>query len=126
MMADVAHIRDRMERENYRFHIDEVGGATSKNDRIRRLVPLFEQGQMYLPTTFHYVDYEGRPRDLVQDFIEEEYAAFPVPLHDDMLDALARIEEPELQLVWPMPEEQEPERDRYARKSRGSGSAWTF
>lgn len=125
MMADVAHIRDRMERENYRFQIDEVGGQTSKNDRIRRLVPLFEQGQMYLPETFHYVDYEGRPRDLVQDFIEEEFAAFPVPLHDDMLDSLARIEEPDLPLVWPMPEEQAPDRDRYASK-KGSGSAWTF
>jgi predicted phage terminase large subunit-like protein len=124
MMADIAHIRDRMERENYRFHIDEVGGQTSKNDRIRRLVPLFEQGKVYLPDTFHYVDYEKKPRDLVQDFIEEEYAAFPVPLHDDMLDALARQEEPDLPLVWPMLEEEERPRDRYARDKR-QGSAWT-
>ena len=38
---------------------------------------------------------------------------------------LARIEEPDLPLVWPMPEEPDSDRDRYARK-KGSGSAWTF
>ena len=39
--------------------------------------------------------------DLVHDFVEEEFAAFPVGLHDDMLDALSRICEPDLSLVWP-------------------------
>ena len=34
-------------------------------------------------------------------FIEEEYRAFPVPLHDDLLDSLSRIAEPEIPLVWP-------------------------
>jgi hypothetical protein len=38
----------------------------------------------------------------VQDFLEEEYAAFPVGIHDDMLDSLARIAEPDLPLSWPM------------------------
>ena len=36
-------------------------------------------------------DYQGRSVDLVQAFIEEEYKAFPVGLHDDMLDSLARM-----------------------------------
>ena len=30
-------------------------------------------------------------RELVRDFIEEEYAPFPVGRHDDMMDCLARI-----------------------------------
>ncbi len=37
----------------------------------------------------------------MHSFIEEEYFAFPVGLHDDMLDALARICEPDMTLVWP-------------------------
>ena len=37
----------------------------------------------------------------MRDFIEEEYYPFPVGLHDDMLDALARIAEPDMTLVWP-------------------------
>jgi hypothetical protein len=40
-------------------------------------------------------------RDLVDDFVEHEYNAFPVGLHDDMLDALARLFEPDMTLVWP-------------------------
>lgn len=128
MMADVAHIQERQERENYRFQIIEVGGTTPKNDRIRRLVPHFEQGKFYFPETLHYTDYEGKPTDLVQAFIEDEYVAFPVALHDDMLDSLARIaepanEKPELSLVWPTPEAPEVH-DKYRRRHEEEGSAW--
>ena len=101
LMADVQHIKTVQEQETYRFDIQEVGGQTSKIDRIKRLVPLFESGRVYLPRQLHYTDYESITRDLVNVFVEQEYKAFPVPLHDDMLDALARIAEPEHELVWP-------------------------
>lgn len=102
MMADIQHIEDLQERENYRFAITKVGGATPKNDRIRRLIPLFEQGRVYLPTHLHMTDYEGKTRDMVRDFIDDEFKPFPVSVHDDMLDSLARIEEPApLSLSWP-------------------------
>lgn len=128
MMADVQHIKDRQNRENYRFEIIPVGGQSPKNDRIKRLVPAFEQGKFYFPTTFHYSDYEKKPRDLVHDFIEEEFVAFPVALHDDMLDALSRLMEPvtdqrpELALIWPTVIEEEV-RDRYKQRDEES-SAW--
>ena len=79
----------------------EVAGQTKKVDRIGRLIPLFEEGRIYLPQSLHKTNYEKVVVDLVQAFIEEEYAAFPVGIHDDMLDALARIAEPDLKLVWP-------------------------
>lgn len=101
MMADIEHIKDRQERENYRFDIIEVGGQTPKNDRIRRLIPWFEQGKIWLPETFTRTNHEGKTRDMVNAFVEEEYMAFPVPIHDDMLDALSRIAEPNLKLLWP-------------------------
>lgn len=109
MMADIEHLQSRMETENYRFSITEVAGQTSKEDRIKRLLPLFEAGRIWMPQSHHVTDWQRVPVDLVHAFVEEEYMAFPVGLHDDMLDALARIAEPDLKLVWPMEEKpQEP------------------
>lgn len=101
MQADIEHLRTVQEQQNYRFDVLEVGGQVSKIDRIRRLIPLFEQGRIYLPRTLHKTNYEGIVEDIVAAFINQEYKPFPVPLHDDMLDALARIAEPDLSLSWP-------------------------
>lgn len=101
MQADIEHIRSEQQHLNYRFDITEVAGQTAKPDRIKRMVPLFEQGRIYLPRTLHRVNYEGQTDDLVSVFIEQEYRSFPVSLHDDMLDGLARIAEPDLPLQWP-------------------------
>lgn len=104
MMSDIEYYQSRMENENYRFQIIEVGGQTSKEDRIKRLVPLFEAGRIWLPESHSATDWQKSARDLVHDFIEEEYYPFPVGLHDDMLDALSRICEPDLHLIWPSEE----------------------
>lgn len=101
MMGDVAHIQSEQERTNYRFDIVEVGGQAPKPDRIKRLVPIFEQGRFYLPESLHITDYERKTVDMVSTFVEEEFIAFPVAVHDDMLDSLARIEEPDLPVQWP-------------------------
>lgn len=101
MQADIEHIKAEQERSNYRFDIVELGGATPKLDRIRKLIPLFEQGRIYLRHKKMHTDYEGQTRDLIQSFVEEEYKAFPVMMHDDMLDCLARIVDPDLAVEWP-------------------------
>ena len=90
-------------RSSRRFAVTELGGSMPKNDRIRRLIPLFEQGRFYLPVTLPFVDAEGRARDFVREFVDEEYTAFPVAGHDDMLDCLARIVDPDLGAVFPQP-----------------------
>lgn len=108
LLSDVESIKSKMDRDNYRFELVEVGGITSKLDRIRRLIPIFEQGRMLLPKTLHKTNWEKVPIDLVRAFVEEEYAAFPVGLHDDLMDALARICEPDLKLVWPKKEKVKP------------------
>jgi len=87
------HIESKMEDENYRFAITPLGGSMAKNDRIRRLIPDFQNGNIYFPLTLTYVDYEGTSWDLVQVFIDAEYIAFPVGEHEDMFDALARIKD---------------------------------
>jgi len=118
MQADIEHIQSEMDRQNYRFTITAVGGRLSKADRIRRLIPWFEQGKIYLPPKLGKTNYEGREIDLVNAFVQDEYLPFPVGTHDDMLDALARITEPDLPVAWPAPyigdddEEMEPEHGR--------------
>lgn len=103
MQADIQHITEVMERENYRFTITELGGAMPKVDRIRRLIPLFEQGRIWLPQTCFKTNYERKTEDLVSVFIEEEYKPFPVMRHDDMIDNLARLEDEKFKplLKWP-------------------------
>lgn len=101
LMADIEHIQTVQQAENYRFDIIEVGGPLPKNDRIKRLIPYFEQGRVFMPRSHYYTPYDGRTSDLVQDFIQQEYKPFPVPIHDDMLDALARLVDPETPLIWP-------------------------
>lgn len=111
MQSDIEHIKYEMEQRNYRFNIVELGGSLAKEDRIKKLIPVYEQRRMYIPKSIHYVDYEGRAVDLIKSFIEDEYSAFPVCVHDDMLDCQARILDSNLGAVFP--KQQEPEPDIY-------------
>lgn len=99
--SDIEHIEDVMERTNRRFHITELGGSVPKNDRIRKLIPLFEQHRFWLPNKLTFVDIEGKIQNFVETFREDEYLAFPVSAHDDMLDCIARVVDPTLELVFP-------------------------
>ena len=101
MMGDIEHIQSEQDAQSYHFGVVEVAGRAGKADRIRRLMPLFEQAKIWLPVSLHVTDWEKNIRDLVHDFVEEEYMAFPNGGHDDMLDCLARIAEPDLTLSWP-------------------------
>ncbi len=91
VMADIEHIQDVQDRENYRFDITELGGQQPKEDRIRRLVPMWESGRVYIPKQLHKTNYEGKSVDVIEQFVNEEFEAFPVGEHDDMLDAGSRI-----------------------------------
>lgn len=91
LQADIEFIRTEQERQQHRFRIVELGGGVKKEDRIRRLIPLFETGRMWFPKSLNKVCSDGVSRDLVNDFIEQEYLSFPVSAHDDAIDCLARI-----------------------------------
>lgn len=117
MQADIEHIKSEMETRDYRFKIHAVGGATMKENRIRRLIPWFENGKIWFPENglmrarppVMGLDANGAPKvlaeggeeDIIASFIEQEYAAFPVGKYDDAFDNLARLAEPELSLPWP-------------------------
>lgn len=105
MQADIEHIQYVQKQDLYEFTITPLGGQMAKALRILRLVPMFENGfrdskdggdsipksRIILPTSCQQIDYQGHNRDLVRDFVDQEFAAFPVLKHDDMLDCLARI-----------------------------------
>jgi len=101
MQADIQHIEYLQEQRGYRFNITPLGGTTPKNDRIRKLIPPFEQGRVWFPRVLYRRDYEGKKENLVERFIKDEFLPFPVMLHDDMLDCLARILHPELVPQFP-------------------------
>ena len=113
MQSDIEHIQGEMERRNYRFEIKEVGGSLAKEDRIRRLIPIYEQGKFYSPKRLTFVDCEGTTRDYVQTFNSDEYLAFPVCVHDDMLDCRARILDPALGAEFPKEQKPKPQIPRH-------------
>lgn len=91
MQADIEHLMYLQEQENYRFPVYPLGGNVGKEDRIRAMVPVFEQGRVFLPSVCIRKNSEGRTVDLTKVFVQEEYLTFPVGAHDDMMDALSRI-----------------------------------
>lgn len=91
MMTDSFYLKRRQEEDNYRFKVIEVGGSMKKEDRIRKLIPIFESERLMLPRKILYDTVEGKSVELVKAFIDEELSVFPVGKHDDIIDALARI-----------------------------------
>ena len=82
-----------------------MGGRIDKRSRIRKLIPDFENRRWYLPEEIKYTTVKGERTELVQQFIDDELMGFPqVMRHDDMLDALARIYEPDLHASFPTTE----------------------
>jgi len=124
MQADIEYIRELQRQQNYRFAINEVGGTIEKDTRIRRLLPIFEHHRMWLPNTIYRTCHDGVTRNLIEQFIEEELLPFPGGRHDDSIDGLSRIAEPDMPIVWPREPSGEQSKDRYRNKRTSTGSAW--
>jgi hypothetical protein len=58
--------------------------------------------RIFLPAAKYRTIYDKTTVNLIEMFVEEEYAAFPVATHDDMLDMLARIEDEDMNVKWPL------------------------
>lgn len=121
MQSDIEHIQYIQEQETYRFEIQEVGGVESKVDRIRKLVPIFQNNRMYIPEKLEFLNYQNQTIDFVQTFIEDEFETFPVSLHDDMLDCMARILDPKIETQFPLLEELD---DQHEYQYGYSPNAW--
>lgn len=73
-----------------------------KNDHIRRIIPLFEQGRIWFPQRIMVMNADNTAHDLAEEFYKQEFIMFPVAVHDDMLDGLSRIVEPDLGTLFPL------------------------
>ena len=91
MQSDIEHIEQEMDRRNYRFDLQAVGGGVAKVDRINRLGPDFENGVWYFPQVLRKVDPTGARYDLMYEFIHREFLEWPFPSHDDFMDMISRI-----------------------------------
>lgn len=103
--SDIEHIQSKQAEINYRFDIVELGGKMAKEARIERLIPDLETGKWWFPTALIRTGADNKPVDVMERFINEEYLPFPAGLHDDMLDAIARIYEPVMEATFPKPPE---------------------
>jgi phage terminase large subunit-like protein len=102
LQADVEHIKREMHLANVDFRIVELGGSMSKIDRIRRLIPLFEQGKFILPRTRWRTLNDKTSVELIDALVESELMAFPVSGHDDMMDAISRVLDEDLKVRAPL------------------------
>lgn len=91
MMTDKYYIQKAQEAINYRFGLEELKGRLSKEDRIRRAIPDWDNSRVYIADKILYNNYKGEVHDLSSEFIEDELMLFPVGKNDDMIDAWTRI-----------------------------------
>lgn len=101
MQTDLHYINQTMDERNYRFPLIELGGGMNKNDRIRRMIPDLQTGRWWLPENKVITDKLGRSIDLVHELVHAEMGHFPRPKYDDMLDALSRLYDDEMNCFWP-------------------------
>jgi len=100
MMTDTHYIREKQKQDAYNFPLVELGGQVMKEERIRRLIPDMQNGRFYFPATLPYIDTEGRKFDMVEE-MKGEMRSFPRAKHDDILDVMSRLYEPDLFLQFP-------------------------
>lgn len=105
-MADAEHVREEMNARGFRFRITPLHQSVSKPDRIRWLEPEFRDGRLILPARLFYRDVMGVEHDLVNEFVESEFAVYAgngSTRHDDMLDCLANLKHPDVmpKLMFP-------------------------
>ena len=117
------HIDEEIKKRGWaglEFYAFRQPTTISKEDRIGKLEPDFRAGKILFMMDRWYRMYDGMDRDLVQDFLNDEYLVMTMagaPSHDDMLDCLANIENAELKkkIVWPIAPLEEPKSGGYYR-----------
>lgn len=95
-MSDTQHVKHVQEERGFHFAVADICQRVAKEDRIAWLIPHFEQHRLWFPDRIMYRCVDGTTRDLVMDFETDEYEVYPAARHDDMLDALANIEHPDV------------------------------
>lgn len=101
LMTDIHYIKELQKQTGYRFPVIKLAGKMAKEDRIRRMIPDFDAGRWWFPTSLVYRDYEHNEIDLVRELVKSEMAYFPRSQYDDMLDAMTRIYDADMKAQFP-------------------------
>jgi len=109
LATDYHYLKEKQKQESYHFPVIALGNqyaeggrfAISKEERIRKMIPILEASRWYMPATLKYIDGEGRTWDLVKEFTDVELKTFPKSKYDDMIDCASRILDPELAMIFP-------------------------
>lgn len=101
------------------------GGRLKKDDRIMQLLPDFRDGKIWLPKRMVRKLVDGSDFDIIGYFINREYlpwAGEGSVAHEDMLDCLARIHDPEIVIEYAERESEESYDEEGYRG--GAGGTW--
>ncbi len=121
LQSDIEYIKVLQQQKTHSFDIVKLGGKLSKPDRINRLIPVCADGKFWMPEAIMRTTYEHKLEEQIIVLIEQEFLAWPVPVHDDGMDVISRyFDVPDFE--FPEPVEEEHQDDRYNRKSRSSGT----
>ena len=121
LMGDIEYMKILMAQKTYNFEIAELGGTLGKPDRINRLIPICADGRFWMPEALMRTTHEHKVEEQIIMLIEQEFLAWPVPVHDDGMDVIARyFDVPDFE--FPDPVEPEHTDDRYNKPRRAQGS----
>lgn len=105
LQSDIVELGRRMEQENYRFPVIELGRSgewhgLSTEARIATMIPQAKMGRWWFPNP----ETPGRDPRLVQavrELVDKEWMKYPAVGHDDGLDGCSRINDPAMQVRFP-------------------------
>lgn len=121
LQADIEYIATLMDKSAYHFEIDELGGKLDKFDRVNRMIPVCSAGDFWLPEALYRTTHAGKVEEQIIVLIEQEFLAWPVPVHDDGMDVISRLfDVPNFE--FPEPAEPEHPDDRYNRPRKPAGT----
>lgn len=104
LACDTFYLYERFKKERIALRVEAVGrrgprANLTKQDRIRQLIPEFRSGRIWFPEQLMQKCHNGETIDVIKTFIEEEYIPYRGEgsvRHEDGLDSLSRIHEPEV------------------------------
>lgn len=121
LQADTEYIETLMDKAAYHFEIDKLGGKLDKFDRINRLIPVAAAGDFWMPEVLYRTTYDKKVEEQIIVLIEQEFLAWPVPVHDDGMDVISRyLDVPDFD--FPDPVEEEHPDNRYNMRQRPRGT----
>ena len=91
LQTDMDYFRMENEKTNFFMPLFQMKGSMSKEDRILRLVALFENGDILFPKHLYYdCKFDNEKIDIIERLLFEMFE-FPMCKHDDLLDCLSRV-----------------------------------